>query len=85
MGQITRTVSWGDGTAARGVDRRDDAINHLYAADGLYRPTVTLKDGVGNTRVVNLAAIVPGDKTAPVGTFTTSPGEGLAGADHGLR
>ncbi len=48
-------------------------INHLYAADGLYRPTVTLKDAVGNTRVVALAAIVPGDTTAPVGTFTTSP------------
>jgi len=74
VGQITRTVSWGDGTAAQAWNS-GTTINHLYAADGLYRPTVTLKDGVGNTRVVNLAAIVPGDKTAPVGTFTTSPGK----------
>jgi PKD repeat protein len=72
VGQITRTVSWGDGTAAQAWTS-GTTINHLYAADGLYRPTVTLKDGVGNTRVVNLAAIVPGDKTAPVGTFTTTP------------
>ena len=45
----------------------------MYAAEGLYRPTVTLVDGVGNARLVQLAPIVPGDKTAPVGTFVTSP------------
>jgi PKD repeat protein len=72
VGQITRTVSWGDGTAAQAWNG-GTTINHLYAADGLYRPTVTLKDADGNTRVVNLPAIVPGDKTAPVGTFTTTP------------
>jgi hypothetical protein len=77
VGQITRTVSWGDGTAAVAWTS-GPTISHLYAADGLYRPTVTLKDAVGNTRVVNLAAIVPGDKTAPVGTFTTSPGKAWA-------
>ena len=73
VGQITRTVSWGDGTAAQawtgGHDhqppvRRGRAVPADRHAQG--RP--------GNTRVVNLAAIVPGDKTAPVGTFTTSPG-----------
>ena len=72
VGKITRTVSWGDGTAAQAWNG-GTTINHLYAADGLYRPTVTLKDAQGNTRVVNLAAIVPGDKTAPVGTFATTP------------
>ena len=81
--QITRTVSWGDGTAAQAWTG-GTTINHLYAADGLYRPTVTLKDADGNTRVVNLAAIVPGDKTAPVGHVHDLPREGLAGADHGL-
>jgi hypothetical protein len=74
IGQVTRTVNWGDGTAALAWPN-GDTITHLYAADGLYRPTVTLTDGVGNSRVVALAAIVPGDKTAPVGTFTTSPGK----------
>ena len=69
---MTRSVSWGDDTAAEAWPT-GDTIDHLYAADGLYRPTVTLTDGVGNSRVVALAAIVPGDKTAPVGTFTTSP------------
>jgi hypothetical protein len=74
LAAVTRSVSWGDGTAAEAWPT-GDTINHLYAADGLYRPTVTLTDGVGNSRVVALDAIVPGDKTAPVGTFTTSPGQ----------
>ncbi len=74
IGQVTRTISWGDNTLPQSWTT-GTAINHLYAADGLYRPTVTLKDGPGNTRVIQLAAIVPGDKTAPVGTFTTSPGK----------
>ena len=72
IGSVTRTVDWGDGTAAEEW-LAGDTINHLYAAEGLYRPTVTLEDGVGNTRVVALDAIVPGDETAPEGTFTTSP------------
>ena len=70
--QITRTVNWGDGTAAE-TWPTGDTISHVYAADGLYRATVTLQDGVGNVRVVQLDAIVPGDVTAPVGAFTTSP------------
>ncbi len=74
VGQISRSVSWGDGTAAVAWPN-GNTINHLYAADGLYRPTVTLTDGAGNSRVVALPAIVPGDKTAPIGTFTTSPGK----------
>ena len=77
IGQVTRTVSWGDGSAAEGWPS-GNSISHLYAADGLYRPTVTLKDGVGNTRVVTVPAIVPGDKTAPKGTFTTTPGKAWA-------
>jgi hypothetical protein len=72
IGQVTRTVAWGDGTAPEAWPN-GNTISHLYAADGLYRPTVTLVDGVGNGRLVQLAAIVPGDKTAPVGTFVTSP------------
>ena len=64
MGQISRTVSWGDGTAAEAWNG-GTTISHLYAADGLYRPTVTLRDGVGNTRVVNLAAIVPATRPLP--------------------
>jgi hypothetical protein len=74
---ITRTVNWGDGTAPEDWPH-GDTISHLYAADGLYRPTVTLTDGAGNSRVVALPAIVPGDKTAPVGTFKTSPGKAWA-------
>jgi hypothetical protein len=74
IGQVTRTISWGDNTLPESWTT-GTTINHLYAADGLYRPTVTLKDGPGNTRVIPLPAIVPGDKTAPVGTFTTSPGQ----------
>ena len=84
IGQVTRSVSWGDGTAAEAWPT-GDTINHLYAADGLYRPTVTLTDGVGNSRVVALAAIVPGDKTAPVGTFTTSPGKAWEEPDDRQR
>jgi hypothetical protein len=73
VAQVTRTVSWGDNSAPQAWTT-GTTITHLYAADGLYRPTVTLKDAVGNTRVVALAPIVPGDVTAPIGTFTTSPG-----------
>ncbi len=72
IGQITRVVNWGDGSAAQDW-KNGNSIDHLYAADGLYRPTVTLTDGVGNSRVVVVPAIVPGDKTAPTGTFTTTP------------
>jgi 5'-nucleotidase len=74
IAQVTRSVNWGDGSAAEAWPT-GDTISHLYAADGLYRPTVTLTDGAGNSRVVALAAIVPGDKTAPIGHFTTSPGK----------
>ena len=72
VGQITRTVAWGDGTAPEAWPT-GNTITHVYAADGLYRPTVTLVDGVGNGRLVQLPPMVPGDKTAPLGTFTTSP------------
>jgi len=78
VAQVTRTVSWGDNTAAVAWTT-GTTLSHDYAADGLYYPTVTLKDAVGNTRVVALAAIVPGDVTAPVGTFTTSPSSGWQG------
>ena len=70
--KVTRTVAWGDGSPAE--DWKNGAtISHLYAADGLYRPTVTLTDADGNTRVVVVPAIVPGDKTPPTGSFTTGP------------
>jgi hypothetical protein len=72
IGQVTRTVDWGDGSVAEAW-KNGNTISHLYAADGLYRPTVTLKDADGNTRVVVVPPIVPGDKTPPTGTFTTSP------------
>lgn len=75
IASVTKTVNWGDNTLAVSWSN-NNPITHTYAADGLYRPTVTLKDGAGNTAVIQLAAIVPGDKTAPVGTFTTSPGQG---------
>jgi hypothetical protein len=72
VSKVTRTVAWGDGSAAE--DWKNGAtISHLYAADGLYRPTVTLTDADGNSRVVVVPAIVPGDKTAPTGAFTTGP------------
>jgi hypothetical protein len=72
IGEVTRTVDWGDATTPEAWTT-GDTIDHLYAAEGLYRPTVTLEDGVGNTRVVVLDPIVPGDVTAPTGTFTTAP------------
>ena len=74
VSKVTRTVSWGDGSAAQDW-KNGTTIDHLYAADGLYRPTVTLVDADGNTRVVVVPAIVPGDKTAPTGTFTTGPAQ----------
>lgn len=77
IGQVTRTVSWGDGSAAEAW-ANGNSISHLYAADGLYRPTVTLKDTNGNNRVVTVPPIVPGDKKAPIGTFTTTPGKAWA-------
>jgi PKD domain-containing protein len=72
IGQVTRTVDWGDGSTPEQW-KNGNTISHLYAADGLYRPTVTLRDADGNSRVVVVPAIVPGDKTAPTGSFTTSP------------
>lgn len=78
VNQITRTVNWGDGSLAE--DWKNGAtISHVYAADGLYRPNVTLKDAKGNTRVVVIPAIVPGDKTAPTGKFPTGPSTVWAG------
>jgi hypothetical protein len=73
LANVTRTVDWGDETTPQAWTAGETTITHLYAADGLYRPTVTLEDGVGNIRVVLLDAIVPGDVTAPTGTFITSP------------
>jgi hypothetical protein len=78
IGQVSRTVNWGDGSPAEEW-KHGDTISHLYAADGLYRPTVTLADAVGNTRVVVVPAIVPGDKTPPTGKFTTGPAKVWAG------
>ena len=78
VSQVTRTVSWGDNSTPEAWTT-GSTISHLYAADGLYRPTVTLKDAAGNTRVVVVPPIVPGDKTAPVGTFTTGPAKPWAG------
>ncbi len=78
VGQVSRTVDWGDGSPAE-LWKNGTTISHLYAADGLYRPTVTLADSVGNTRVVVVPAIVPGDKTPPTGTFTTGPAKVWAG------
>jgi hypothetical protein len=72
VNQITRTVNWGDGSLAEDW-KNGTTINHVYAADGLYRPNVTLKDAKGNTRVVVIPAIVPGDKTPPTGKFPTGP------------
>ncbi len=69
---VTRTVNWDDGTPDEAWPA-GDTINHVYAGNGIYRPTVTLADGVGNIRVVALDPIVLGDVTAPTGTFTTSP------------
>jgi hypothetical protein len=78
LGQITRTVNWGDGTPFE-LWTGGTTISHLYAADGLYRPVVILTDAVGNSRTVVVPAIVPGDKTAPTGTFTTGPANVWAG------
>ncbi|GCD91249.1 hypothetical protein [Nocardioides sp. LS1] len=70
--KISRVVNWADGSGpqawASGL-----TTNHTYSGTGLWRPTVTLTDEHGNVAVVQLAAVVVGDTTAPTGAFAAGP------------
>ena len=69
---ITRVVTWGDGSVAQAWTS-GSPIGHVYAGQGLWRPTVTLTDAAGNSAVVPLDAVVVGDLTAPTGSFAAGP------------
>lgn len=70
--QITRVVTWGDGSAAQ-TWQTGDTLTHGYAALGRYVPTVTLTDQAGNAVTLTLRAAVFGDSAAPVGNFASGP------------
>ena len=77
VGQIKRTVSWGDGSAAQ-VWQLGGTITHNYAALGRYVPTVTLADNAGNRVVLNVKAAVFGDSSAPAANFASGPPSAFA-------
>jgi hypothetical protein len=64
---VTRTVTWGDGASSPWAS--GTTIDHVYPALGRYTPTVTLEDAAHNQAVVDVPAIVIGDKVAPTGSF----------------
>lgn len=69
---ITRVIDWADGTAPQPWVS-GTTIGHTYLGQGLWRPTVTLTDEHANVSVVQLAAVVIGDETAPTGTYSSGP------------
>ncbi|MFC4783336.1 Ig-like domain repeat protein [Nocardioides sp. MAHUQ-72] len=78
---VTRVLDWGDGTAGQPWTSGTTA-DHVYAGEGLWRPSVTLTDAAGNAAVVALGAVVVGDETAPTGSFSTAPGTAWATLDR---
>lgn len=74
---IVRAIDWGDGTPVQAWVS-GDTIGHTYQGQGLWRPTVTLTDERANSSVVQLAAVVIGDETAPTGTFSSGPANAWA-------
>ena len=70
--QITRVVSWGDGSPAQ-TWQTGDTLTHNFAALGRYVPTITLTDQAGNAVTLTLRAAVFGDTSAPVGNFASGP------------
>jgi hypothetical protein len=80
VAQVTRTVNWHET-----VNSPDEAwttsapLTHTYPlTPARYVPTVTLADAAGNTRVVDVPAVVINDKTAPTGAFAAGPANGWA-------
>jgi len=62
---ITRSVNWGDGTAA--VDwTTGTTLTHVYAAAGTYQPKVTITDEAQNDAVESTSdVVVTADTTGP--------------------
>lgn len=75
--QVTRTVLWGDGSAAEPW-QTGTTVTHSYAALGRYVPTVTLTDNAGNAITLTLKAAVFGDTTAPAANFASGPSSAFA-------
>jgi hypothetical protein len=76
---ISRSIDWGDGSAVQAWTSSTSAsIDHSYAAQGRYLPSVTLVDLAGNSATVALDAIVILDTTAPTGSFSATPAAGWA-------
>ena len=76
--QVTRTVDWGDGSAAEVWTPGTTTINHSYtltpAEEVRFPATVTLEDAAHNQAVVDVVpAPVFNDHTAPTGSFSVSP------------
>ena len=67
-GAVSRTVDWGDGTVVPWTTGM--TLDHTYPALGRYAPTVTLEDAAHNQAVIDIPAVVIGDKVAPTGSFT---------------
>jgi hypothetical protein len=65
---VTRTVTWGDGASSPWSS--GTTIDHVYPALGRYTPTVTVEDAAHNQAVIDVPAVVIGDKVAPTGSFT---------------
>ena len=74
---IVRVIDWADGTAPQPWVS-GNTIMHTYPGLGLWRPRVTLTDEHSNTSVLQLAAVVIGDSTAPTGTFSAGPASAWA-------
>lgn len=72
---ITRTVDWGDGSAAERYSAAVETSHEYPVGPRAYHPTVTLSDASGNQSVVPLGAAVIDDTEAPSGEFTVlAPG-----------
>ena len=74
---ITRVVDWKDGSQSE-TWASGDQIGHSYPLTGIWHPTVTLTDAVGNSVVVPLGVAVLGDSAPPTGTFSAAPGSAWA-------
>lgn len=73
VAQVTRTVNWRDGSAPQAWTT-GTTLTHTYPLTAArYVPTVTLEDAAHNIAVVDAAAVVINDTTAPTGTFAVTP------------
>jgi hypothetical protein len=76
--QVTRTVDWGDGSAAEVWAPGATTIDHAYTLTPVqevrFPATVTVEDAAHNQAVVDVVpAPVFNDHTAPTGSFSVSP------------